>query len=60
MRLGEKARFVEICDEDGKLAAVVFIRDNGILSLVCQGDKDFAKYCKTYGAKEARLITKEE
>ena len=46
--LGEKARFVEICDKQGGLAVVVFINDAGVIKILSPGDDEFLRYVKAY------------
>lgn len=55
-KLNDSARFVEICDDKGNLAAVVFLKDNGEVSVVSIEDKEFYKYTKAFGLKPTTVI----
>jgi hypothetical protein len=55
-KMSPTARFVEICDEEGKVAAVVFQNDNGAVRVISVEDKEFHRYAKSYGLKPATVI----
>lgn len=54
--LNDKARFVEICDKNGKVAAVVFVNDYGVVRVLTPGDEEFAKYIRAYKPDVAKVI----
>mgnify|MGYP007111680038 FL=1 len=54
------ARFVEICDESGKVAAVVFQNDNGHVRIISAEDAEFYKYLKSYKLKPSIVIDHED
>lgn len=59
-KMSDSARFVEICDDAGGLAAVVFQNDNGAVRIVSVEDKEFYRYMKSYGLKPAAIYTHED
>lgn len=59
-KMAETARFVEICDDEGGVAAVVFQNDNGVVRVVSAEDKEFYRYLKSYKLKPTMIITHEE
>lgn len=59
-KMSDAARFVEICDDNGGLAAVVFQNDNGAVRVVSVEDKEFYRYMKSYGLKPASIYTHED
>jgi hypothetical protein len=54
--MADSARFVEICDEEGRVAAVVFQNNNGVVRVVSTEDKEFYRYIKSYGLKPSSVI----
>jgi len=48
-------RFVEICDLDGNIGAVVFMDDKGTIRLVKPEDPDARRYAKLYGVTFSTL-----
>lgn len=58
-KLKDSARFVEICDEEGRVGAVVFRKDNGEVRVVSVEDKEFYRYIKSYGLKASTVIDHE-
>lgn len=54
------ARFVEICDDSGKVAAVVFQNDNGHVRVISAEDAEFYKYLKSYKLKPSIVIDHED
>lgn len=54
-KLGTK--YIEICDDEGNLAAVVFNSTPGVISIIQEGDVEFHKYVKHYKVKTAKLLT---
>lgn len=59
-RLAPDVRFVEICDKNGGVAAVVFVRDDGSITLYRSGEEEFENYIKAYKAVKAKLIIKHD
>lgn len=55
-KMNPAARFVEICDEEGKIAAVVFQKDNGEVRVVSTEDKEFYRYVKSYALTPTTVI----
>lgn len=55
-KMSDSARFVEICDEEGKVAAVVFQKDNGEVRVVSAEDKEFYRYLKSYNLQPTTVI----
>lgn len=55
-KMAESARFVEICDNAGGVAAVVFQNDKGVVRVVSTEDKEFFRYIKSYGLKPSTVI----
>lgn len=58
-KMSDTARFVEICDADGQVAAVVFRTDNGGVRVISTEDKEFYRYIKSYGLKPSLVINHE-
>ena len=56
-KMSDTARFVEICDDAGGLAAVVFQNDNGAVRIVSVEDKEFYRYMKSYNLKPTEVYT---
>lgn len=52
----DSARFIEVCDDAGALAAVVIQRDNGKVRIITPEDREFHSYAKSYGIKKTFLI----
>lgn len=59
-KMAETARFVEICDDEGGVAAIVFQNDNGAVRVVSADDNEFYRYLKSYKLKPTTVITHEE
>lgn len=57
-RLQDSARFVEICDNGGNVAAVVFLRDDGSITLCRVGDEEFESYIQAYKISKSKLVSK--
>ena len=55
-KMAETARFVEICDNEGGVAAIVFQNANGAVRVVSTEDKEFYRYVKSYGLKPSVVI----
>lgn len=53
--LAQAYRFVEICDLDGNVGAVVFMDDKGTIKLIKPTDPDALRYSKMYGVKFSQL-----
>lgn len=53
--LDKAYRFVEICDLDGNIGAVVFMDDKGTVRLVGPSDPEAARYAKIFGVKFSQL-----
>lgn len=53
----DTARFVEICDGSGAIAAVVIQQDNGKVRVLTAEDKELTAYAKSYGMKPTTFIT---
>ncbi len=55
--LSKPYRFVEICDLDGNIGALVFMDDRGTVRLVGPEDPDARRYERMYGVKFSKLTT---
>lgn len=55
--LAQAYRFVEICDLDGNIGALVFMDDRGTIRLVGPDDPEARRYEKMYGVKFSKLTT---
>ena len=44
-------RFVELCSDDGMLAAVVWQDDLGVMHMAKHGDAEIARYSALFGAE---------
>ena len=55
--LAKAYRFVEICDLDGNIGALVFMDDRGTVRLISPEDPDARRYEKMYGVKFSKLTT---
>lgn len=55
--LTQAYRFVEICDLDGNVGAVVFMDDKGTIRLIGPDDPDATRYAGLYGVKFSKLTT---
>lgn len=59
--LANAYRFVEICDLDGNIGAVVFMDDKGTIRLLRPEDADAHRYAKMYNVKFSKLaVIKQE
>jgi hypothetical protein len=58
--MAPSARFVEIRDESGKVAAVVFQNDNGHVRIISAEDAEFYKYLKSYKLKPSIVVDHED
>ena len=54
--LTQAYRFVEICDLDGNIGAVVFMDDKGTIRLLRPGEADAERYAKMFGVKFSKLV----
>lgn len=54
-KMADSARFVEICDSEGRVAAIVFQNNNGAVRVVSTEDKEFYRYIKSYGLKPSEV-----
>jgi hypothetical protein len=50
VELPPTARFIELIDEDKKVALLVYRDDKGICHVVRPGDSEAVRYAKLYGA----------
>lgn len=51
LKVSEDVPFIEICDEDGNLGAVVMQFPKGEIKVVTPGDDSFIRYVKTFKSK---------
>lgn len=56
LELSKNVKFVEICDLDGNLAAVVYMSSAGRVKIIQQDDEDFARYVTAYNPKLSSVI----
>lgn len=56
-RLHDNARFVEICDNNGNVAAVVFLRDDGSITICRVGEEEFENYISAFKIAKSKLIS---
>lgn len=59
-KMADTARFIEICDETGGVAAVVFQHDKGGVRVITAEDAEFYRYLKSYKLKPAEVYTHED
>lgn len=50
-------KFVEICDQEGNIAALVYMPDNTSVSLVQPGDIEFERYIRRYKLTKTNVIS---
>lgn len=55
-KLNDKAKFIEICDNEGNIAAVVFIRSDGIIRICKLGEEEFNNYITAFRLHTSKLI----
>lgn len=56
IKLTDKARFVEICDVGGKVAAIVFSNGYGVIKILMPGDEEFVRYIRTFKPDVTNVI----
>jgi hypothetical protein len=54
-QLEEDERFVEIADLDGKLALLIYEREDGSIVMLNNKDKKFADYVGLYGLESSAV-----
>lgn len=50
-------KFVEICDQDGDIAALVYMPDNTSVSVVQPGDVEFERYVRKFKLQKTSVIS---
>lgn len=53
--MSQSARFVELCDDIGNLAMLVFLKDSGEVQILNPEDSAFHSYAKSYNLKTAAV-----
>lgn len=56
-RLQDNARFIEICDNNGNVAAIVFMRDDGSITICRVGEEEFENYVEAFKVSKSKLIS---
>ena len=56
LQLPDNAHFVEICDMEGRPAAVLFHVPSGGIAHLEQGDGEFEMYVKAVGGVSSRIV----
>jgi hypothetical protein len=54
--LDESQRFVEICNVEGRVAAVVYADNIGVVKVVKASDHEFGRYKQMFGVKGVNKI----
>lgn len=54
-QLEEDERFVEIADLEGKLALLIYEREDGAIVMLNSKDRKFAEYVELYGLESSSL-----
>lgn len=49
--MNDSARFIELCNEDGEVGVIVFMKDNGEVQIIQPSDEEFFNYIKSYNLK---------
>lgn len=52
----KEAAFVEICNDENDLAALVYATDDGIVHICKDGDPEFSTYLRSYKMKGLRMV----
>lgn len=50
--------YIEVCDGDGRLAALVSIHDSGRVTVSAPGDDVFARYAEAFGSRVSEVTRK--
>lgn len=50
------ARFVELCNDDGEIAVLVFMKDDGEVQILHPSDSTFRNYVKSYKLKSTGIV----
>ena len=55
-QLPDSCAMVEICDDEGRVAAVVHRRLDGSVVVYEKGDEELERYCDSLNIKEAKIV----
>lgn len=55
-KIGKDVEFIEICDEDGALGALIHIKENGFIQIARPGDNLFENYLIRYNVPVTTFI----
>ena len=54
--MNDKAGFIELCNDDGEVGLVVFMKDNGEVQILQEPNPMFRKYIKSYKLKPTTVV----
>lgn len=54
--MNDSARFIELCNDDGEVGVIVFMKDNGEVQILQPGDPTFRNYIKSYKLKPTSIV----
>lgn len=55
-KVADDVVFIEICDGEGNLGAIIHVMDNGVINISLPGEPTFSNYVKLYGSKTTHFI----
>lgn len=53
--MNDSARFIELCNEDGEVGVIVFMKDDGVVQIIHPNEEEFANYIKSYNLKSTTV-----